>query len=79
MSRAWDLSHLKQAQRPAGRGWSHRQLALIPCCPHPGRLHQDDHLDDGEAEGAYGPEDADGPGAADKLRLIEAGEVGKAW
>ena len=76
---SWDRSHLKQAQRPAGRRRSRRRQALTSCCPHPGRLHQDNHLDDGQAEGADGPEDADGPGAADKLRLVEAGQVGQAW
>lgn len=47
------------------------------CGADPGWLHQDDHLDDGEAECADGPEDADRPGAPDKLGLIEAGEVGE--
>lgn len=52
---------------------------MRPCVrgSDPGRLNQDHHLDDGEAERADGPEDADRPGAADELRLVETGKVGE--
>lgn len=69
--------HLKQSHgstgqrrpgplRPVGRG------------SDPGRLDQDDHLDDGEAERAHGPQHADRARAAHELGLVEAGKVGEA-
>lgn len=71
------VSHLKQSQCAAGWLWS-RLLWANVCGADPGRLHQDNHLDDGKAESADGPEDANGPGAPHKLSLVQAGKVGKA-
>ena len=68
--------HLKQTQGAAGRGRS-RPLVAGVCGADPGRLHQDHHLDDGEAERTDGPEDTDRPGTADKLCLVEARQVGE--
>lgn len=68
--------HFKQSQGAAGRGRS-RHLVAGVCGADPGRLHQDDHLDDGEAERTDGPEDANRPGAPNKLCLIETREVGE--
>lgn len=69
--------HLKQSHgsagqrrpgplRPGGRG------------SDPGRLDQDDHLDDGETKRAHGPKHADRARAAHELGLVEAGKVGEA-
>lgn len=66
---------LKKAQGPGQ--WGRTPASVVQfSCAHPGRLDENDHFDNSEAESADGPQHSHRPGTPDKLRLIQTGHFG---